>query len=99
MYNVLITFNTTACRILDSKRSSSPPPMALIALSFVEFPAGYLTFQVEFLWPAAYEKKQGQQNGEDNISALVSNWPCLFGEVKWFTSHFSFNLKVSASLK
>lgn len=48
MYNVLITFNTTACRILDSKLSSSPPPMALIALSFVEFPAGISLSKLTF---------------------------------------------------
>lgn len=71
MYNVLITFNTTACRILDDELSSSPPPMALFALSFVEFPAGISLSKLSFYGQQLMrKKKRGQQNGEENISAL-----------------------------
>lgn len=70
MYNALITFNTTACRILDSKLSSSPPPMALIALSFVEFPAGISLSKLSFYGQQLMRKNRGNRMGEDNISAL-----------------------------
>lgn len=51
--------------------TSSPPPSALFALSFVEFPAGISLSKLSFYGQQLMRKKQGgNRMGEENFSAL-----------------------------
>lgn len=94
MYNVLITFNTTACRILDDELSSSPPPMALFALSFVEFPAGISLSKLSFYGQQLMRKNRGATEwGRKTFLHLVSNWPCLFWGIQVVYVPFLFPLE------
>lgn len=80
--------------------TSSPPPSALFALSFVEFPAGISLSKLSFYGQQLMRKNRGATEwGRKTFLHLVSNWLHLFEEAKWFTSYFSFHLKVSGNLR